>query len=44
VAGGRLSEGRLSEAAARMVALAGGNPRAVACIDVDLPRMQAPRP
>ena len=40
VAAGKLSERRLSEAAARMVALAGGNPRTVACIDVDLPRMK----
>jgi beta-N-acetylhexosaminidase len=41
VAAGRLSERRLNEAAARMVALAGGDPRAVSCIDVDLPRMAA---
>ncbi len=45
VAAGKLSERRLSEAAARMVALAGGNPRTVACIDIDLPRMKpAPLP
>ncbi len=39
VAKGRLSESRLTEAAARMVALAGGNPRTAACIDVVLPRI-----
>jgi beta-N-acetylhexosaminidase len=39
VAAGRLAERRLNEAAARMVALAGGDPRAVSCINVDLPRM-----
>ena len=45
IAAGRLSERRLNEAAARMVALAGGDPRAVSCVDVDLPRMQpAPVP
>jgi len=45
VAAGRLSERRLNEAAARMVALAGGDPRPVACLAVDLPRMKpAPAP
>ena len=39
VAKGRLTDARLSEAAARMVALAGGNPRTVACVDVTLPRI-----
>jgi beta-N-acetylhexosaminidase len=43
VAKGKLVEGRLSEAAARMVALAGGNPRTVACVDVTLPHL-APAP
>jgi beta-N-acetylhexosaminidase len=41
VAAGKLSERRLDEAAARMVALAGGDPRVVACLAVDLPRMRA---
>ena len=40
VAAGRLSERRLNEAAARMVALAGADPRTVACVAVDLPRME----
>ncbi|MEA2972255.1 MAG: beta-N-acetylhexosaminidase [Actinomycetota bacterium] len=43
VAKGRLTEARLSEAAARMVALGGGNPRTVACVDVTLPHI-APTP
>jgi beta-N-acetylhexosaminidase len=43
MAKGKLTESRLSEAAARMVALAGGNPRTAACIDVVLPRI-APTP
>jgi len=43
VAKGKLVEGRLSQAAARMVALAGGNPRTVACVDVTLPHL-APAP
>lgn len=42
IAAGTLSERRLNEAAARMVALAGGDPRAVSCLAVDLPRMQPP--
>jgi len=45
VAAGKLSERRLNEAAGRMVALAGGDPRTLACVAVDLPRMQpAPLP
>ncbi len=45
IAAGRLSERRLNEAAARMVALAGADPRPVACVDVDVPRMEpAPMP
>jgi len=39
IAAGRLSERRLSEAAARMVALAGADPRPLTCVAVDLPRM-----
>ncbi len=39
IGAGRLSEDRLSEAAARMVALAGGDPRAVSCLAVELPRI-----
>ena len=39
VAKGRLTEARLNEAAAQMVALGGGNPRTVACVDVTLPRL-----
>ncbi len=40
IAAGKLSEARLNEAAARMVALADGDPRAVACVAVELPRME----
>jgi len=40
---GNLSEDRLNEAAARMVALAGGNPMAFACQAVELPKLQ-PQP
>ncbi|SFJ74882.1 glycoside hydrolase family 3 N-terminal domain-containing protein [Cellulomonas sp. KH9] len=43
VRSGRLPEARLSEAAARVTALAGGDPAAVSCVDVELPR-QAPAP
>jgi beta-N-acetylhexosaminidase len=37
---GQLSEDRLNEAAARMTALAGGDPSAFACHSVDLPKLQ----
>jgi len=36
---GTLPEARLSEAAARVTALAGGDPVAMSCLDVDLPRL-----
>jgi beta-N-acetylhexosaminidase len=39
---GRLGEDRLSEAAARVTALAGGDPVAMSCLDVDLPDADAP--
>ncbi|MBO0923339.1 hypothetical protein J1G44_02440 [Cellulomonas sp. zg-ZUI199] len=38
VRSGRLPEERLSEAAARVTALAGGDPVAMGCVDVDLPQ------
>ena len=37
---GHLSEDRLNEAAARMIALAGGDPMTFACKSVDLPKLQ----
>ncbi|WP_199421524.1 glycoside hydrolase family 3 N-terminal domain-containing protein [Actinotalea solisilvae] len=37
VASGTLPEARLSEAAARVTALAGGDPVAMSCLDVDVP-------
>jgi beta-N-acetylhexosaminidase len=37
---GELSEDRLNEAAARMTALAGGDPMAFACREVQLPKLQ----
>jgi beta-N-acetylhexosaminidase len=40
---GELSEARLNEAAGRMMALAGGDPKAYACQSVDLPKLQ-PQP
>ena len=40
---GHLSEERLNEAAGRMVALAGGDPKAFACAAVELPKLQ-PQP
>jgi beta-N-acetylhexosaminidase len=40
---GQLSEARLNEAAARMIALAGGDPMAFACQAVALPKLQ-PQP
>ena len=40
VAEGRLSEERLNQAAARMTALAGGDPVAMACQAVDLPELK----
>lgn len=39
---GRLPEERLSEAAARVTALAGGDPRAFGCVDVTLPTLDVP--
>jgi beta-N-acetylhexosaminidase len=39
---GRLPEERLSEAAARVTALAGGDARALTCVDVQLPTLSAP--
>ena len=39
---GRLPEARLSEAAARVTALAGGDPEAMSCLDVTLPSLAAP--
>ena len=38
---GELSEARLNEAAARMIALAGGDPMAFACQAVTLPKLQS---
>ncbi len=40
VQSGQLSEDRLNEAAARMTALAGGDPSAVSCTPVELPKLQ----
>jgi beta-N-acetylhexosaminidase len=42
VGSGRLPEERLSEAAARVTALAGGDPQAMSCLDVTLPSLAAP--
>jgi beta-N-acetylhexosaminidase len=42
VASGRLPEERLSEAAARVTALAGGDPVAMSCVDVDVPTLSVP--
>jgi beta-N-acetylhexosaminidase len=39
VGSGRLHEKRLSEAAARVTALAGGDPMAMSCLPVELPRL-----
>ena len=39
VRSGRLPEDRLSEAAARVTALAGGDPMAMSCIEVELPEL-----
>jgi len=44
VAQGGLDEARLNEAAARMAALAGGDPVRMACQSPELPRLQSPRP
>lgn len=41
VQSGRLPEARLDEAAGRMTALAGGDPVAMVCHDVELPRLAA---
>ena len=43
VQSGQLPEARLNEAAARMIALAGGDPMAFACQAVELPKLQ-PQP
>lgn len=42
VTSGRLPEDRLSEAAARVTALAGGDPVEMSCLDVDLPTLSVP--
>ena len=42
VASGRLPEERLSEAAARVTALAGGDPVAMSCLPVELPQLSVP--
>lgn len=39
VRSGRLPEARLSEAAARVTALAGGDPLAMSCLEVELPQL-----
>ena len=44
VTSGRLSEDRLDEAAARVTALAGGDPIEMSCLDVELPRLSVPTP
>ena len=43
VRSGRLPEARLNEAAARMIALAGGDPTPATCVRVRLPHMSEPR-
>ena len=42
VGSGRLPEERLNEAAARVTALAGGDPMAMSCLPIELPKLQAP--
>jgi beta-N-acetylhexosaminidase len=42
VASGRLGEERLSEAAARVTALAGGDAMAMACLEVTIPTLDVP--
>ncbi|HVE74422.1 MAG TPA: glycoside hydrolase family 3 N-terminal domain-containing protein [Mycobacteriales bacterium] len=44
VRAGRIPETRLNEAAARVTALAGGDPRAMSCADLEMPRLQVPTP
>ena len=44
VESGRLPEERLSEAAARVTALAGGDPMAMSCMAVELPTLSVPAP
>ncbi|MGI8536083.1 MAG: glycoside hydrolase family 3 N-terminal domain-containing protein [Mycobacteriales bacterium] len=44
VGSGRLPEERLNEAAARVTALAGGDPMAMSCLPIELPELQAPAP
>ncbi|MFC7161325.1 glycoside hydrolase family 3 N-terminal domain-containing protein [Aquipuribacter hungaricus] len=44
VVSGRLPEDRLSEAAARVTALAGGDPVTLSCLDVTLPTLVLPGP
>ena len=40
VESGRLPEARLNEAAARVTALAGGDPQAMSCLDLEMPTLQ----
>ncbi len=42
VGSGRLPEARLNEAAARVTALAGGDPMAMSCLPIELPTFTAP--
>jgi beta-N-acetylhexosaminidase len=42
VQSGRLPEERLTEAAARVTALAGGDPRVMSCLDLTLPSLGSP--
>jgi beta-N-acetylhexosaminidase len=42
VRSGRLPEERLSEAAARVTALAGGDPQEMSCLDATVPRLSVP--
>ena len=44
VRSGELPESRLDEAAARVTALAGGDPKTLTCLDVQLPTMNPPPP
>lgn len=44
VASGRIPQERLDEAAARVTALAGGDPVAMACLEVEIPRLSLPEP
>ena len=42
VTSGRLPEDRLNEAAARVTALAGGDPMAMSCLDITMPELSVP--